>query len=323
MSAFRLRMAGALALLLLVQGVAQAQWVWTPQTRRWINLKRLPKETAELQVEYARSLMIEGDYSKALHETEKFQQFYADSPQADENQFVRGEILLARAKYLDAAKEFQQVVVNFPDTDLYDEVIEKQYEIGDRLYELGQKRYEARWQPFRRRPLKYAGEVYTMVIDNQPFTDEAAEAQYKMGLCHFTREQYTEALYEYRQVVEKYSSSDWVDDASYGLIQCHYNSALPPDYDQVPSRLAVNAIDDFKASFPRDERLDGLEEKRQEMVESIATQRLKTAQFYEKRREFQAARIYYAVVVEQFPDTAAAEEARAWLTDSAHQEAAG
>jgi len=52
----------------------------------------------------------------------------------------------------------------------------------------------------------------------------------------------------------------------------------------------------------------------------IARQRLDTARFYEKRRRFTAARMYYEVVVEQFPDTAAATDAKLWLEQSVQQE---
>ena len=51
------------------------------------------------------------------------------------------------------------------------------------------------------------------------------------------------------------------------------------------------------------------------MYERVAQQRLQTAQFYEKRRKFEAAAISYYVVVEQYPDSAAADVARNWLTE--------
>jgi outer membrane protein assembly factor BamD len=155
-----------------------------------------------------------------------------------------------------------------------------------------------------------------MVIDNQPFTPAAAEAQYKLGLCHFAREEYVEAAYEYRRVVEDYSGSDWVDEASYGLAETYYVSSLPPDYDQTPSQLAVDAVDEFKARFPSDERVTDLDGKRAEMVEKMATQKLQTARFYERRRDFTSARLYYEVVTEQYPQTQAAETARTWLAEN-------
>jgi outer membrane protein assembly factor BamD len=303
----------AVALYLGFQVTASAQWTWTPETKRWINVKRLPKETAELQLEYARSVALEGDYKKALREADKFDDYYADSPLSDQNQFLRGDVRLQQGKLELAAKEYQQVVSKHPDSAMFNEVIAKQYEIGDHFYDKGQKREQRPFGLFAKAPYKKAIDVYGMVIENQPFTPAAAQAQYKLGLCHFAREEYVEAAYEYRRVVEDYAQSDWVDEASYGLAETYYTSSLPADYDQTPSKLAIDAIDEFKVRFPADQRVAELDQKRSEMRERIARQRLNTAQFYEKRRDFTAARLYYEVVVEQFGDTSAAEKAREWL----------
>ncbi|HOD48593.1 MAG TPA: outer membrane protein assembly factor BamD [Candidatus Hydrogenedentes bacterium] len=323
MSDVLIRRCGVLvaAALFLAAGASDA-WVWNPATGRWINEKNLPQPTAQLQVEAARSLMEQGEYKRAIRETNKFDKYYLDSEWADDNQFLRGEINMRQGDYLDAANEFQQVITNYPDTDLYDTVIKKQYEIGDKFYALGEKRMGKRWTLFRSRPFKKAIQIYSMVIDNQPFQEAAAEAQYKVGLCHFTRDEYVEAAYEYQRVLEDYAGSDWVDDASYGLAMCYYEASLSPAYDQTRSRLAIEAIDEFKSRFPEDERTQGLDEKREEMREKIARQRLLTARFYEKRRRFDAARIYYEAVVEQFPDTAAATDAKDWLDKTVQGEPA-
>ena len=300
-------------LLLFAAGEAAAQWVWTPQTGRFLNIDRMPRETPELQVQYARSLMLEGDLRKAYRETLKFDNFYGDTDWADENQFLRGEIRMRQGAYLSAANEFQAVVSSYPDSDLFDDVIEKQYEIGDFYYDRGVARQEGRWRPFRNRPFKRAITVYTMVIDNQPFTDAAAEAQYKVGLCHFARDEYIEAAFEFRRVLEDYATSPWVQDASYKLSNTYVNSALPPQYDQTPSALAIAAINDHTVRYPGDERTAELTEWREDMATRIATQRLESAQFYERRRQFEAARISYEAVAEQFPGTEAGNIASAWL----------
>jgi outer membrane protein assembly factor BamD len=305
--------AAVACLTLFAAGEAAAQWVWTPQTGRFLNLDRMPRETPELQVQYARSLMLEGDLRKAYRETLKFDDFYSDSDWADENQYLRGEIRMRQGAYLSAANEFQQVVSRYPDSDRFDDVIEKQYEIGDYYYDRGVARQEGRWRPFRNRPFKRAITVYTMVIDNQPFTNAAAEAQYKVGLCHFARDEYIEAAFEFRRVLEDYSTSPWVRDASYKLANTYVNSALPPQYDQTPSRLAIGAIEDFNRRYPVDEHSAQLAEWNEDMTRRISTQRLEAAQFYERRRQFEAARISYEAVAEQFPGTEAGEAAAAWL----------
>jgi len=291
-----------------------AQWTWTPQTGRWVNLKRLPKETPQLQIEYARSLLLEGKHDRAWRETRKFITFYEDSEYRDDNQYLRGEIKLAQGKLLEAAKEFQSLIANYPDTDHYDDAIEKQYEIGDRYFERGQKKIDQRWTLWKKRPLKRAVEVYSMVIENQPFTANAAKAQYQVGLCRYTTENYLEAAFDYRRVIEDYPGSDWVDEASYGLAMCYYDMSLPPDYDQTPSQLTIDAINSFGNRYPDDERLAGLREKQSEMQERIAQQQLLTAKFYEKRRKFGSAKIYYEVLVAKYPDSEAAQVATEWLS---------
>jgi outer membrane protein assembly factor BamD len=309
-------MAAIIIWVLSVPVLADAQWTWTPQTGRFVNIKKMPKETPELQIEYARSLMLNGDFKEALHETNKFKEFYRKNEMADQNQFLRGEIRLAQGRWLEAAKEFQQVVAKYPNSSLYDQVIKKQYEIGDKMYERGKAKLHKKWRLFRRKPFKDAIEVYSMVIGNQPFTDAAAEAQYKVGLCHHTRKEYTEAAFEYRRVIEDYSTSTWVDDACYGLAMCYCDSSRGPDYDQKPSQLAINAIEEFKRRFPQDQRMAELEEKRTKMQESIAQQQLQTANYYAKRRNFTAARMYYEMIPKQFGETASAEKAQKWLSDN-------
>ena len=307
--------AALLGLLVLCLGSLDvyAQWTWTPQTGRWVNLKRLPKETPQLQIEYARGLMLEGNHQKAWRETRKFIQFYEDSEFRDDNQYLRGEIKMAQGNLMDAAKEFQSLIANYPDTDHYDAAIGKQYEIGDRYFERGQKKVDQRWALWKKRPLKRAVEVYSMVIENQPFTANAAKAQYQVGLCRYTTENYLEAAFDYRRVIEDYPGSDWVDEASYGLAMCYYDMSLPADYDQTPSQLTIDAIDSFGNRYPDDERLAGLREKQTEMRERIAQQQLLTAKFYEKRRKFGSAKIYYEVLVKNYPDSQAAQVANEWL----------
>ena len=292
---------------------AQAQWNWTPQTGRWVNIKRMPRETPELQIEYARSLMLEGDYKKALRETQKFEKFYSESDLSDENLYLRGEIRLAQGDLKGAAKQFQQLTAAYPDTDLYDQAVAKQYEIGDLYYERAQKRMAKRFRPFKYRPLRRAIDIYAQVIDTQPFTAAAAEAQYKLGLCHYARKEYVEAAFEYRRVIEDYAGSDYVDEAGYGLAMCYYEASHPADYDQTPSQLAIDAIDHFAERYPTDPRLDELKPKRQEMRDVMAEQRIQTAKIYEKQRRFDSARIYYEVVVSDFGDTSWAQEAQGWL----------
>ena len=310
--------------LLMFAHTATAEWTWTPETGRLVNLKRLPKETPELQVEYVRTLLVGGDHSKAFDETNKFIKFYPESEWSDDNQKMRGDIRLAEKSYMKAADEYQLVITGYPSSDLYDSVIQQQYVIGDTLYAKGQKRAQRveeasswnlyrKWSLFKHRPLKRAIDVYTMVIDNQPFTDTAAEAQYKVGLCHYTRGEYLESAFEYRRVLEDYGHSEWVKEALYGLTVSYEKMSRPADYDQAPSQLAIDTIAQFKRQYPDDTRTEKMDDVTVALRTRIAQQHLQTAEHYEQRGKSMAAYMSYERVVNEYAKTPAADKAREWL----------
>ncbi len=318
--------------VLSAAGTASPQWTWTPETGRFVNMDNLPKETPELQVEYTRTLLVGGEYNQAFDETDKFNEFYGDSDFADENQYLRGDIRLAEGKYVPAAKEYQAVISKYPESDLYGDVIRRQYEIGDGLFARGEKRMDTRLSGamqrsryLRRlnfmanRPFKKAVDVYTMVIENQPFTPEAAEAQYKIGKCHFVRQDYLDAGFEYRRVIEDYPDSEWVLEASFDLTRCYEEAAADPDYDQAPAQLAMDSIAEFKRRFPDDARVADREAVSGTMRENIAEQRFRTARHYEKRQDLNAAWIYYEIAAYEFSGTQASGKAVEWIAKNPRQ----
>jgi len=290
-------------------GAANAVWVWTPETGRWINPKSQPKETPEAQLEYASQLRLAGDYEEALDEYQKFFRFYPDSALCPEAQFQIGELYEARGDYERASKEYQKVVSNWRSSELFDRVVGKQYEIADRFYreEMTRRR---RFRLFRGRYLRRAIRIYEQVIENAPFGPAAAQAQYRIAECYFASEQYLEATYEYRKVLDEYPSSDWAGQAMYGLGMCYYKQALPAEYDQTIARKAVEQFQLFMGLYPDEPKAEEASQRIAELREEMARQQLVVAGFYEKRQKPDSARVYYITVVKKYPGTRAAGEAK-------------
>lgn len=305
-----LKTALAVAVVLLAYaGAANAVWVWTPETGRWINPKSQPKETPEAQLEYASQLRLAGDYEDALGEYEKFFKFYPDSTLCPEAQFQIGELYEARGDYERAGKEYQKVVSNWKSAKLFDKVVEKQYEIADRFYreEMARKR---RFRFFRGRYLRKAIKIYEQVIENAPFGAAAAQAQYRIAECYFASGQYLEATYEYQKVLDEYPSSEWAGQAMYGLGMCYYEQALPAEYDQTIARKAVEQFQLFRGLYPDEPKAETAAQRVAELREEMARQQLVVAGYYEKIQRPDSARVYYRTVVKKYPGTQAAGEAK-------------
>ena len=295
--------------LMAYTSVAHAVWVWTPETGRWINPKNQPKETAEAQLDYAKQLRLAGDHREALREYERFFKFYPDSELSPEAQFQIGELYEARGDYERASKEYQKVVSNWRSSELFDKVVEKQYEIADRFYREEVKRL-GRFRPFRGRYIRKAIRIYELVIENAPFGAPAAQAQYRIADCYFTLRQYLEATYEYQKVLDEYPASDWAGQAMHGLAMCYYKQALPAEYDQTIARKAIEQFRLFTGMYPDDPRTKEAAERIAELREEMARQQLVIARFYERVEKPDSARVYYRIVVAKYAGTRAANEAR-------------
>ena len=304
--------------LVAYAGAANAVWVWTPETGRWVNPKNQPKETPEAQLEYASQLRLAGDYEEALGEYEKFFKFYPDSDLCPEAQFQIGELYEARGDYERASKEYQKVVSNWRASDLFDKVLEKQYEIADRFYQEEMARTR-RFRLFRGRYLRRAIRIYEQVIENAPFGPAAAQAQYRIAECYFASGHYLEATYEYQKVLDEYPSSEWAGQAMYGLAMCYYEQALPAEYDQTIARKSVEQFRLFAGLYPDDPKTQEATQKIADLLEEMARQQLVVAAYYEKIQRPDSARVYYRTVVAKYPGTQAADEAKEKLEAAAGQ----
>jgi len=86
-------------------------------------------------------------------------------------------------------------------------------------------------------------------------------------------------------------------------------------YDGAPLNEAAKIADQALTQFG--EKLGAERERvaqaRAQIMEEKANREFSIAQYYDRRKEFRAARIYYQSVIDDFPGTAKAKEARARL----------
>jgi outer membrane protein assembly factor BamD (BamD/ComL family) len=276
-----LRIPIVLAILLATAGgSAYAEWTWTPEVGRWINPGRQPRETAALQFQYAETLLADGDTEKAISEYEKVLRYFPDSNYCDLAQYSIGRALEAQDDHRDAVDAYQKVINEYPNTRLFDKVLEKQRSIADHFFQLGVERQE-KFILLRGSGFDRAIETYRKIIDNQPFSDFAAEAQYRIGLS----------------------------EAAFGTASCTYSQALPCEYDQTAVEGAISKYNYFLRNFPDSSRADEAREKIRELEEIVAEHEFEVAMYYHHKMRYESARMYLDSIVREYPETKWAKKA--------------
>lgn len=293
--------------------LSYAVWIWTPETRKWINPKYAVKENPEEQFAWAESFFQSEEYKKAIREYRKLIKNYPDSPYAPRSQYAIGACWEALGEYERDVDEYQKVVDNYPASDKAVKVVESQYRIGNLLFEAEIK------SKFKKAFVECnygrAAKVYRLVVKNAPYGPRAAEANYRIGLCYLKGGNWSEAISEYEKFIENHPESQLVERAFYEIGLSYLNQSLSPLYDQTMTEQALKQFKEFRKRFPDSQLSREAQEKIKRLRERKAKRTYKIGEFYEKQGSTEAARIYYQETLDNYPDSDWARSARERLNE--------
>jgi outer membrane protein assembly factor BamD len=291
-----------LSWLLLVSGRdAQAFWIWTPETNKWTNPKFTVKETPQEQLDYAQEYYDSKQYKKAIGEFQKLIKQYPKAREAAEAQYFIGRCQEDQGLVVHAFKAYQTAIEKYPFSERAGEIIKRQYDIGMLLME-GKIR--------RNKMMRAVGagnydviDVFRKVIKNAPYGQYAAPAQYKIGLYLQEKGLYQEARDEFEKTVNDYPDSEWAKAARYQIALSDSKRSSDAAYDQKVTESAIHEFKAFLKDYPDAELSGKARDEIQQLKEKEAENNFLVAQYYEKRKQYSSAKIYYTTIVEDYRNT--------------------
>ncbi len=292
---------------------AFAFWIWTPETNRWTNPKYDVKDTPEEQLKFAKTFYAAKDYKKAAAELEKLIRSYPKAREAAEAQYFIGLSLEDQSRLYEAFKAYQKLVEKYPFSERFTDVIEKQYQTGERLL-----KGEGRKGKFVTTVI--GGEydiidIFRTVIKNAPYGKYAAPSQYQIGLYLTEKGLYQEARDEFEKVINDYPDSEWVKAAKYQIALADAKRSTSAEYDQKVTKAAVDEFQEFVKVYPDAELSAQAQEQVRLLREKEAENNFLVARFYEKQKSYDSARIYYQAVIDHY-------EGSPWVAKASGQLAA-
>ena len=236
------------------------------------------------------------DYKGALKQFKKMQKDYPMSKHA-----IRGWEYIAQCenvlgdKYA-AFEAYQKIWDNHKSFKKLSTITKNQMTIADDFFKL--KRY------------KLSIEIYNKILENAPYSGYAAAAQYSVANALVKRENYYAAKEEFRKLIKNYPMSQYVDDAAYSLGYVDYLQSTGKDYDQTETTQSIIAFRQFIHEFPSSPKVYEAQKYIQKLRNRKAASLFRTGVYYENIRAPKAAKISFKQVIEQYPDTDYADQAR-------------
>jgi outer membrane protein assembly factor BamD len=146
------------------------------------------------------------------------------------------------------------------------------------------------------------------------YSNYGALAQLRIGDVYFLQDSFPEAAVAYEGFYELYPKHAKASYALFRAGESHY-SDIPTTTarDLKSAENAIQWLGTYLARYPRGEHSERARDLRQKAYDKLAEKELDTARFYLKRKKYPAARTRLEKLLELYPGSAYADQAREML----------
>ncbi len=276
--------------------------------------------------QYARHAYTEGDRlfrdKKYKAAAEKFQTAISRGPHSSIEQdamFMLAESYFFNDQYIPARDAYDGLVKAYTNTRYMDSVIDREWKIARYWEERDEQYHHWALAPNvydKTRPwfdtIGHAIKTYESIRLNDPTGPRADDAIMATANIYFRYGQYEEADYNYTLLRREYPRSELQFEAHLLGLQAKLRKYQGEDYDGTPLEEAKSLVKQLNSQFSG--RLSKVEKDRLAMVEGqlnleIANRDYRMASYYDKKKDYGAARFYYAEVMKKYPQTELAKKA--------------
>jgi len=231
------------------------------------------------------------------------------SDSAPAAQYLLGRCYEARRWDERAFKEYQKAVEKYPKIDNYEEITKRQFAIANRF--LGGQWFKLMGViPFFP-SMERTVDMYNKIIRNGPYSEVAPQAQMSIGTAREKQRDYLLAVKAYEKAADVYHDNKTVaPDALFRAGLAYQKQAQTAEYDQSAAAQAIGTFSDFMALYPNEPRVKQAQDIMSKLRTEQARGALRIARFYEKKRKWDGAMVYYNDVITKDPDSTYAAEAR-------------
>lgn len=251
------------------------------------------------------------DYNHAVSTYRRLIKKWPTSSATQDARMGLAESLVGLGYLYKGYKEYQNLIEKNPDSPYFNTALERQFEIGSRFL-AGEKLKVWRFRLFS--GLSKSVEIFEQVVKNGPYSSVGPVSQFRIGIAYEKQQDYLSAVHAYEKLLERYPHDPYAEQAQFQIGWAYWKESTRADYDQNNANQAIAAFSDFLLRYPATRMSARAEELRAELRQEQSRGLYQIGMFYEKRKNYKAALIYYNDVIEQNPKSDWANTAQGKIT---------
>lgn len=297
---------------------------WSYESRD--SMGKWRRDRAKDQLEVASEAVAKEDWKIVYKAARRIVHEWPLSDYAPQAQLLLAESFEKRGNDERAFKEYQNLLTLYPQNVDYEDIQRRQIAIADRF--LNGQRFKLWGRVPLFRSMRKTAALYQDVVSLGPYSNEAPEAQMKIGLAwekhaqgfHFSESErhktYGRAVQAYKTASERYKEKEEIaSNAIFAAGMAYQNQSLDAEYDQSVTIKSIDAYSDLITLYPEHQYISEAKKRIEDMKLEQARGNFNIARYYEKRKKWRGAEIYYDQAYRLAPDSEYGEQAKQSLAE--------
>ena len=273
------------------------------------------EEVATLSAQEHYSMILEayrnGEWKELIHQANIVIKNFEDSPFYQEAFFYLGTGYFHTKEYDLANTELSGYLKKQSSLQHFREAIELKFQIAEHFREGGKRHLMGwkampKWMPAQEEAMN----LYEEVISALPTDDLAVRSLYGRGALLVLQEEFEGAIETYQTLIRKFPKHPITPEAYIQIGKTYLTQCQVKFKDSDFLDLAEINLKKFQEDFPNDERVVLAKNTLSEMQELYAENFYEIGQFFERTKKPQAAVIYYAKIIKNYPETKTADSSK-------------
>jgi len=292
--------------LLLFARSASAQQRYDLEDGQWVAKEPPDPNSPEGRLEAIRKLIAQGEGKQAKHAADAWIEAHPDHPLMPEALLVRADANVARGHFFKSLYDYERLIREYPASEQFFTALEREFEIA-KIFMSGTKR---RLWGMRILPATdEAEEILVRIQERSPGSELGELASITLADYYFDKPQMDWAADAYDLFLVNYPKSERREWAMIRLIQANLARFKGPRFDATGLIDAAQRLKSFRAEFPASAERFGVDALLIRIDESLAMRDLIAAEWHVKRKQPISAIHLYRRVIQDYPQTAAAQDA--------------
>ncbi|MHC4998100.1 MAG: tetratricopeptide repeat protein [Planctomycetota bacterium] len=303
-----------LAMLSILIGVGTAETYHLSGENSWENAADTPEGEYLLAVSKIKQQLLTGKKSDVVNALEQLKSDFPEMAGAEIQAYLDAEKLYANAKWYKAATAYKKFIGAWPDSILQPAALERVFSIAT-AYLQGQKRSFVK---VLRLPAFDTGvELMRDVADRAGNAPIGLRALTTLAENQERKEQFVEAYYTWQEIADRWPTGQTRQTAVLRMAQTLHASYDGAPYDASVLESARSYFEDYQMQYPQEASRLEVAQTLALITEQLAYKEYEMGFYYERTGSMAAAEQYYNKVIKEWPDSKAAQMAKARLLPDA------